>query len=256
MAQLESQLVHHGNCIKAFTNIESEEDGLTCDKILEGVPSLPLYSLEQTSENCTLVQSLSQLFRSIIHIDWLTRSLASSIKAADQRGSELGSAILSARDREWKKEITSPAFERLVNNLSALYRSSIWEVCRIRTEVGFDERDIANRGGKASDMPLLYKLRIVCQEGAIVRNGIDIDRCDNVGALEMGEVVTAYGAYEFRLHFKIFLRVNYSNNTPSHHVFFHNGRSLYQFQWNSALSNQQGMGIRTDAWPWTTREHY
>lgn len=33
---------------------------------------------------------------------------------------------------------------------------------------------------------------LVCQEGAIVRNGIDIDRAENVGSLEMGEVVRAY----------------------------------------------------------------
>ena len=46
---------------------------------------------------------------------------------------------------------------------------------------------------KKSEESLVYKIRIVCQEGAIVRNGIDIDRCENIGSLEMGEVVCAYG---------------------------------------------------------------
>ena len=39
--------------------------------------------------------------------------------------------------------------------------------------------------------PSSYKLRIVCQDGAIVRDGIEIDSCQSVGSLEMGEIVTA-----------------------------------------------------------------
>lgn len=42
------------------------------------------------------------------------------------------------------------------------------------------------------ERPLLYKIRIVCQEGAIVRDGIDIDQCESVGNIEMGEIVYAY----------------------------------------------------------------
>ena len=71
-----------------------------------------------------------------------------------------------------------------------MQRSSLLEVCRIRTEPGFDERDAIR--SRAPDQPLVYKIRIVCQEGAVVRNGIDIDRCESVGNIEMGEIVYAY----------------------------------------------------------------
>eukprot|EP00571_Detonula_confervacea_P003423 CAMPEP_0172329052 /NCGR_PEP_ID=MMETSP1058-20130122/60671_1 /TAXON_ID=83371 /ORGANISM="Detonula confervacea, Strain CCMP 353" /LENGTH=4507 /DNA_ID=CAMNT_0013046199 /DNA_START=90 /DNA_END=13614 /DNA_ORIENTATION=- len=187
MAQLESQLLYHGNCVKAFT-MDENRDALVCDNVLENVPPLALYSLEETNENLQLVHSLSCLFRSLIHVDWLTRSLATAIRAAYQRANELGVSI--GREREWKKEIASKQFENIVNRLSLLHRSSLLEVCRIRTESGFDVRDEVR--SRASDQPLMYKIRIVCQEGAIVRNGIDIDRCDNVGSLEMGEIVYAY----------------------------------------------------------------
>ena len=74
--------------------------------------------------------------------------------------------------------------------LSLLHRSSLFEICRIRTVPGFDDIDAIR--GRASGQPLVYKIRIVCQEGAIVRNGIDIDQCESVGNIEMGEIVHAY----------------------------------------------------------------
>ncbi len=39
---------------------------------------------------------------------------------------------------------------------------------------------------------MIYKIRIVCQEGASVRNVIEIDRCLSVGNVEMGEIIYAY----------------------------------------------------------------
>lgn len=98
-------------------------------------------------------------------------------------------------EREWKKEVASPAFQKVVEKLGLLYRSSMYEVCRIRTQPTFDEIDTQLRSGKGElKQSLIYKIRIVCQEGAILRNGIDIDRCENVGNVEMGEVLYAYGA--------------------------------------------------------------
>ena len=67
--------------------------------------------------------------------------------------------------------MASRSFENLVNRLSLLHRSSMWEVCRIRTEAQFDER--YEMRSRASEVPLVYTVRIVCQEGAIVRNGIE-----------------------------------------------------------------------------------
>jgi len=185
MVQLESQLEDYGNFAKLFTE---KDDAFTCDKMLENIPTLALVNIENTDENIQLIHSLSCLFRSFNHLDWITNSLASTIRAACQRASQLGSSL--GRDREWKKEISSESFRNVVNKLSLLHRSALYEACRVRTEPGFDERDEAR--GKASDQSLVYKIRIVCQEGAIVRNGIDIDRCDSVGNMEMGEVAYAY----------------------------------------------------------------
>lgn len=99
----------------------------------------------------------------------------------------MGSSVC---EREWKKEFESESFAELINNISLLHRTSLFEVCRKRTETDFDLREAVR--GNISDKPLIYKIRIVCQEGAIVRNGIEIDRCESVGNVEMGEIVYAY----------------------------------------------------------------
>jgi len=182
--RLDSQLIEHGDCIKEFA--KTDDGTLVCDDILENIPTLALPNLEDTDDNRQLIQFLSKLFRGFDHLDWLTSSLASILRAACQRANELG----LSREREWKKEISSKSFEGIMSRLSLLHRSSLYEVCRIRTQPGFDERDEIQ--SKTPEQPLVYKIRIVCQEGAIIRNGIDIDRCENVGNMEMGEVVCAY----------------------------------------------------------------
>jgi len=102
----------------------------------------------------------------------------------------------SSSDREiWKKEISSDDFVDMMSKLSNFYRSAIMEVCRIRTESGFEERDFERRKKPGSDgdwYPAMYTLRAVCQEGAVVRDGIEIDSCAPVGGLEMGEIVEAF----------------------------------------------------------------
>ena len=74
----------------------------------------------------------------------------------------------SVSEREWKKEFESESFAVLINNISLVHRKSLFEVCRIRTEMDFDSREAVR--GNISDKPLIYKIRIVCQEGALVRN--------------------------------------------------------------------------------------
>jgi hypothetical protein len=191
---LSSQLHNLNDSIKALrvaTGSTSGEDvsELVCDYILDGIPCTALYNIESSDEKTSLiVDALSIFYRSITSVDWLTNSLAIVIKAAIHRTHELG--LAQRRENGWKKEISSESFEKLVTRLSALHRSSLWEVCRIRTKPDFDERESIR--SRALKEPLLYKMRIVCQEGAIVRNGIDIDGCENVGSLEMGEVVEAF----------------------------------------------------------------
>ena len=43
-----------------------------------------------------------------------------------------------------------------------------------------------------SNEGLRYRLRIVCPEGAVVRDGIEIDSCASVGSMEMGEIAEAF----------------------------------------------------------------
>ena len=148
------------------------------------MPPVPLHALGPGDPH--LVRSLSCLLRSLVHVDWLVRALADAVRAVLRRPDEPG-----ARER-WLDAASAPSGD-LVRRLSALHRSSLREACRARAEPGFDARDA--RRGRGADPPLAYRMRIVCQEGAIVRDGIEIDRCDNVGNLEMGEIVHAYGAF-------------------------------------------------------------
>lgn len=176
--------------LRAATGRSSDKVGdLSCDCILDGIPCTELYNIESSDEKTScIVDALSIFYRSISTVDWLTNTLAVVIKAAVHRTAELG--LAQRRENGWKKEIASESFEKLVARISELHRSSLWEVCRIRTKPDFDEREsIRSLSPKEQ---LLYKLRIVCQEGAIVRNGIEIDGCENVGTAEMGEVVEAF----------------------------------------------------------------
>ncbi|KAL9185952.1 hypothetical protein ACHAXT_003729 [Thalassiosira profunda] len=178
VSQLESQLSHH--------------DALAAARPLTDAPSVPLHELACSPANARLVQRLASIFRSTLAVDRLARTLAGSVRAAAARSAELGAAgLLAGRENEWRAEVAGESFGNVVDRFGALYRSALMEVCRVRTAEGFDERDARLRRQPAEGAPV-YKLRIVCPEGAIVRNGIDIDRCDSVGSLEVGEVVLAY----------------------------------------------------------------
>ena len=143
-------------------------NGLVCNLVLESIPHLPLHQLDDEPGMQRLLHPVSCFFRSLLYVDWLTYCLAGAIQALCQRTDGLGSL---GRECEWKKEMASRSFESLVDRLSLLHRSSMWEVCRIRTETEFNERYEAR--SRASKVPLVYTVRIVCQEGAIVRNGIE-----------------------------------------------------------------------------------
>ena len=96
-----------------FLTQKNITDALDCTMLLENVPSLALYNLDDSTDNVNLVNSLSRLFRSLINVDWLINSLATCIGTAGQRSNELGANI--GREQEWKKEINSTSFETLIN---------------------------------------------------------------------------------------------------------------------------------------------
>ena len=154
---------------------------------------MPIYDIEISERNRKLPNSLSSLYRSVVALDWLSQSLATTIRAATQKMSDagMGGVLFGGHEREFQKELASESFRYTLFQLCSLHRSALWEVCRVRTEPDFEERDLA-RNKSSDELPLVYQMRIVCQEGAICRNGIDIDGCDNIGNVEMGEIIEAY----------------------------------------------------------------
>ena len=153
--------------------------------ILEGVPRLPLH-LGQ-NPNIEMIMSLSCFLREIVNIEWITLLLSSILKMSSVH--ELG----RSRNHIFE-EISSTDFQVLLNKLATLFRCSLYEVCRVRSDDTFNSRD-KNRWkapGESNYHPATYRLRIVCAEGAVVRDGIDIDSCASVGGLEMGEEVDAF----------------------------------------------------------------
>ena len=182
----------------------SPSAGLDATYILEGLPREQIYSISNKSF-LSSSKAVSNYLRQVVMVQWVTSLLSSVIKAACQRSQETGTGW-SRTEREWKKELSSNAFEDLVGRLSRFHQSAIYEVCRIRTEEGFEERDKKRLGG-CKPPKLRYRLRIVCTEGAVVRDGIEIDSCASIGSMEMGEIVDAFdrcvnssGVLRYRTH--------------------------------------------------------
>jgi len=162
--------------------------------ILDGVPRVPLHTLEDSASNLATTDALSNFLRQFVVTEWLTNLLTSSMRVALQKSSEIGTGW-GRTEREWKKLLSSKQFEDLVDELSNLHRCSMQEVCRVRTEEGYDQRESdrccpPGTPGNNSH-PALYRIRIVCPDGAVVRDGIEIDSSESVGGLEIGEIVEA-----------------------------------------------------------------
>ena len=194
---------------------EEDEEDDPFRRILSSVPAVPIYELESSPENATTTSGLASLYQSVLRVDWLSQNLGFAIKSCQQRsGNEFG-LLSTERNQAWRSELEGSEFKGVVDAMSRMHRSALREVCRVRTEDGFDARDMGLRRSRPPE-GVVYRFRIgefsfvvmrplriarsksiiffcslVCQEGAIVRDGIDIDRCENVGGLEMGEVVSA-----------------------------------------------------------------
>lgn len=174
---------------------ESEQTFLS--DILDGIPRVPMHTLEDSPENAEMTSALSGYLRELVVMEWLSNLLTSTIRVASQKSSEVGT-VWGRIEKEWKKELASKSFEDAVDRLATLHRECIEEVCRLRTENGYQQREEDRcRAPSASDAPenkyhpKIYRLRIVCAEGAVLRDGIDIDSCTTVGGLEIGEIVEA-----------------------------------------------------------------
>jgi E3 ubiquitin-protein ligase HUWE1 len=130
---------------------------------------------------------LSKYLRHVAQIQWITNIVAMAIKAASQRSQDMTG--WSRLEREWKKEISSSYFENVLSRLAEFQRLALFDVCRARTEEWFETNEVKRLTRRVKSRR--YKLRIVCPEGAVLRDGVEIDSCANVGNMEMGEVVVA-----------------------------------------------------------------
>ena len=154
--------------------------------LLDHIPMEPLHALGEDDLSSKVFEKLSFLLRSMISVEWTTQVLASIIRLTCHRNREVS-------ENGWMEVISSDKFRMLYSRLSSLHRSSMIELSRVRSEREFDnDLDRLKLPGDSKSYPALYKLRVVCPEGAVVRNGIDIDSCADVGSLEMGEIVDAY----------------------------------------------------------------
>ncbi|GKY98288.1 hypothetical protein MPSEU_000786400 [Mayamaea pseudoterrestris] len=156
---------------------------------LDQVQKMPFYIGDLTTPGMSKT-ALAAFFRDAAVLQWITSVLASTVKLLCQRGQESGADAWGSSESAWKKELSNENFCQIFHRLSEFYRSSLFEVCRVRTEGDFDSAEVSRLTTRTQN--LLYKLRIVCPEGAVVRDGIEIDSCASVGSMEMGEIVLAY----------------------------------------------------------------
>mmetsp|Transcript_22179 Transcript_22179/g.25505 ORF Transcript_22179/g.25505 Transcript_22179/m.25505 type:complete len:1567 (+) Transcript_22179:308-5008(+) len=176
--------------LKQVISVSTEGNG-----ILENIPQVALHTLPLTAHNTAFKKAFSAYLRQIAVAEWLITNLSSSIRSASQRGNDSTTGWVSDRDQAWKKELASSSFAKLMERINALYISAQMEMCNVKTTESFEVREVERRkpaGPSNIWHPAVYRLRIVCQDGAVVRNGIEIDSCASVGSLEMGEIVEAH----------------------------------------------------------------
>lgn len=167
---------------------KSQKDILDLGSSIYVLDNFPLEQLDKVT-NSKELQLFARYLRNATQTQWITAILSNAVKATSQRNGESTSGW-SRSEREWKKELSSTAFENLVTRLSLFYRSSLFDVCRTRADLCF-EQSLDNVTVTVPEN-LRFRLRIVCPEGAVVRDGIEIDSCANIGSMEMGDIVDSF----------------------------------------------------------------
>jgi hypothetical protein len=198
VAALEAQLAMmdriQGQVRQAFSNGALDvERALSAQGILENLPRVPLHDAIEMADFSSKAKHLSEYLRSVVTLQWLCNLFAGVLRAGCQRSQESG-ASWGRSEFQWKKKLfATPAFQNMMAKVAFFCHSSNLEVCRIRTQDGFEERDRSRlKKDEIGESHVRYRLRIVCQEGAVIRNGIEIDSCANVGTMDMGEVAEAF----------------------------------------------------------------
>lgn len=135
---------------------------------------------------------------SVVSVEWLSNLFAGVIRAGCQRSRQSdtswGRNEFRWKKNRWRKKLfASPKFRNVMDKYALFYQTANLEVCRVCNQGDFEERDTSRLKKEAvRSSRVRYRLRIVCQDGALVRDGIDIDACASVGNTEMGEVSDTY----------------------------------------------------------------
>ena len=176
----------------AFSNPLGEtEYSISALGMTDGLNRAPFFTIRDQNDFLQNSNILSEYLRDVTTLHWHTRLLGTAICAASQRSQD-GVTGWGRNEREWKKLLSSEEFEVLVCKISEFHQTAVLESCRFRSEPLFEACEKSRLTRRDSTHSLLcYKLRIVCQEGAVVRDGIEIDSCANIGSMEMGEIVIA-----------------------------------------------------------------
>eukprot|EP00977_Amphora_coffeiformis_P002753 scaffold521_cov167-Amphora_coffeaeformis.AAC.44 len=154
--------------------------------VLQYFPTRPLHELGEEGQH---LDDLSTFLWEAASVQWITSCLGMAIKTIVRRGEEPASPARRV-EREWKKEISSESLRALFLRLAKVNQMAILDVCEIRDTVDFEEREKVRLSSGVQGVK--FRLRIVCPEGAIVRDGIEIDSCASVGSMSMGEVADAF----------------------------------------------------------------
>ena len=156
--------------------------------VLGVLPDLRLYELTSDDD----MHAMARVLQSAARLSWVGGNLALVLKAVGRRMDDLSMGSSSSTTQttlltQWRTYITAPAFVGLVQDLTRVQQEALWHVCQARAQQAQREEQRASQS--AASVSCRYRLRIVCPEGAVVRNGIEIDSCASVGSMEMGEVV-------------------------------------------------------------------
>ena len=155
--------------------------------VLERLPLVPLHDLEDKGDS---LNAISSFFIDIASLHWASSCIGMAIKTLIRRGEDTMASSYRRNEREWKKEIISESFQALLLRLAEVHQKGILQLCQIRASLAYKERESARMSSRNEDVT--FRLRIVCPEGAIVRDGIEIDSCASVGSMSMGETADAF----------------------------------------------------------------
>jgi hypothetical protein len=161
---------------------------VNAEGVLNDIPRVALHTLPPGAATTTLVHNYSAYLQEVLVVEWICSVLAAIIRNVTQK-SEINNF---ARNERWHNELISDEFVAVFKKISALHRSAQLETCRVRTESSYREREeqrIKPREENPDVFPASYLLRIVNTDGAVIRDGIEIDHCSNVGSYDMGVII-------------------------------------------------------------------